>query len=222
MSRLQIAFALIALMVAVPSPPPAASPNPPDWSPPVNIGVFINSTSDDDGPAISADRLSLYFNSNRPGGSGGQDIYVAQRDDEEDPWGSPVNLAMVNTSANEFAPAFSHDERHMFFASNRPGGKGGFDLWVSFREDPDDDFGWQAPVNLAVVNTTSNEAGPGWLREGADEILYLTSNRPGGAGAADIYASVRQEGRFLRCAGDGRRAQQSSPGRARDRAPEQP
>lgn len=184
--------AVLALILASPV---AAAPDFGDWSASVNLGPLINSAFADEGPAISKDGFSLYLTSTRPGGSGGQDIWVAQREHEGAPWGAPVNLgSTVNTAADESAPAFSRDGHRMFLVSNRLGGVGGLDIWVSFREDKNDDFGWQAPVNLgAPLNSTSNDAGPGSVREGGEEVLYLTSNRPGGAGGPDIYRSVRQK-----------------------------
>jgi hypothetical protein len=190
---LGLSFAALLILILA-SAPAGAAPDFGDWSAPVNLGPAINSGSADEGPAISKDGLSLYFTSTRPGGSGAQDIWVAQREDEDAPWHPPVNLGpTVNSSANESAPAFSRDGRHMFLVSDRPGGVGGLDIWVSFRPNKHDDFGWQAPVNLgAPVNSTFNDAGPGSLREGGEEVLYLTSNRPGGSGGPDIYRSVRQ------------------------------
>jgi hypothetical protein len=187
------ASALLVLILA--STPVAAAPDFGDWSAPVNLGPVVNSASADEGPAISKDGLSLYLTSTRSGGSGGQDIWVTQREEEDAPWGAPVNLGpTVNTSAIEQAPAFSPDGHRMFFVSDRGGGAGGFDVWVSFREDKHDNFGWQTPVNLgAPINTASNDAGPGSLRDGGEEVLFFTSNRPGGPGGPDIFASVRQE-----------------------------
>jgi Tol biopolymer transport system component len=187
-------FGLCASLVLLSSQPIAAAPDPSEWSEPVNLGPLVNSAFADEGPAISEDGLSLYFTSTRPGGFGGQDIWVAQRHDRAAAWGAPVNLGpTVNTAANENAPAFSRDGHRMFFVSNRAGGVGGLDIWVSFREHRSDDFGWQAPGNVgAPVNTASNDAGPGWSREGGEEVLFFTSNRPGGSGGADIYVSARQ------------------------------
>ena len=162
-----------------------------DWSAPINLGPIVNSTSMDRAPAISKDGLSLYFTSTRPGGVGGEDIYVSQRESQDSEWGPPVNLGpIINTTANEMVPAFSRDGHLMFFATNRPLGFGGLDIWVSRREHTDDDFGWQPPENLgAGVNSTSIDAGPSYFDN--DEVgvpqLYFNSNRLGGSGS--IYVS---------------------------------
>jgi len=60
--------------VAVLASHPAAAPEYSDWSAPINLGAIVNSASNDQGPAISKDGLSLYFSSGRPGGFGGSDI----------------------------------------------------------------------------------------------------------------------------------------------------
>lgn len=189
----QLRLVSTALLILLPALPIVAQDFS-DWSAPVNLGSVVNSGFNDEGPAISRDGLSLYFTSNRPvGGFGGQDIWIAQRKNKDSPWGMPVNLGpTVNTAADESAPAFTFDEHHMYFVRNRPVGSG-LDIWVSFREDKHDDFGWQAPVNLgAPVNSPSNDAGPGSLNDGNEQILFFTSNRPGGPGGPDIFASVRQ------------------------------
>src|SRR2546422_160022 len=179
-----------------------------DWSAPVNLGPVINSAFSDQGPAISKDGRSLYFTSNRPGGLGGFDMYVSQREDVDEPWSSPVNLGpTVNTAFDEGNPAFSRDGHFLFFQSKRPGGFGGIDIWVSRRNHTHDDFDWQLPVNLGPgVNSAADDNGPSYFQndegdfenddegdceneeEGAPQ-LYFGSSRPGGLGAADIYLS---------------------------------
>jgi hypothetical protein len=164
-----------------------------DWSAPVNLGPVINGAGSDQGPAISKDGLSLYFTSNRPGGLGGFDMYVSQREGVDEPWGPPLNLGpTVNTSSDEGNPAFSRDGRFLFFQSRRPGGFGGIDLWVSVRKYPCDDFGWKTPVNLgAGVNSADDDNGPSYFDNegGGAHQLYFGSSRPGGPGASDIYLS---------------------------------
>ena len=164
-----------------------------DWSPPINLSPALNSTAEDFAPHISKNGLSLYFSSTRPGGFGAEDLWVSKRASVDAPWGQPVNLgSIINTEANERSPALSRDGHYMFFATTRSGGLGGFDVWISWRHDTRDDFAWQTPVNLgAQFNTAATDAGPAYF-ENADAgipLLFLASNRPGGAGGLDIYVS---------------------------------
>lgn len=162
------------------------------WSEPSNLGPVVNTAFEEEGPEISKDGLSLYFYSLRPGGQDGEDLWVARRADSDSPWGPAVNLGSVlNTSANERSPALSRDGRLLFFSTDRPGGRGGLDLWVSHRADVHDDFAWEAPENLGPINTAANDTGPTFFEN--DDLgrpqLYFVSNRPGGLGLADIYVS---------------------------------
>jgi hypothetical protein len=166
-----------------------------DWSAPVNLGALVNSTASDQGPAISKDGLSLYITSNRAGGLGGFDMYVSQRASVDDPWSSPVNLGpTVNTAFDEGNQAFSRDGHYLFFQSKRPGGLGGVDLWVAYREHTHDDFDWQTPVNLgAAINSPADDNGPTYFENEDDgpPLLYFGSLRAGGVGGADIYVSTQ-------------------------------
>jgi hypothetical protein len=137
-----------------------------DWSAPVNLGAPVNSGFEDAGPAISRDGRSLYFGSTRPGGSGAFDLWVSTRRSTRDPWGTPANLGpVVNSGFVDNVPALSPDEHWLFFNSNRPGGFGDSDLWVSWRPRVHDDFGWQAPVNLGpTINTPFFDAGASLVR----------------------------------------------------------
>ena len=162
-----------------------------DWSEPINLGPNVNSTSLERGPAISKDELSLYFASNRPGGFGGEDIYVSQRETRDDEWGPAVNVGpTINTIDNEQVPAFSRDGHLMFFASNRPGGFGGVDIWVSRRDHTHDDFAWQEPENLgAGVNFAGLQEGPSYFENeeaGVPQLYFSSGMNPDGPG---IYVS---------------------------------
>jgi Tol biopolymer transport system component len=171
---------------------PTAAPTYSDWGAPVNLGAVVNSPFNDVGPAISKDGLSLFIGSDRPGGFGGFDIWVSQRASLDAPWGPPVNLGPAVNGANlENVPALSRDEHWMFFNSDRPGGFGQNDLWASYRAHTKDDFGWQAPVNLASLNTLFLDQGAGYFEndEGGAPLLFFNSDRPGGAGATDVYVS---------------------------------
>jgi hypothetical protein len=167
-----------------------------DWSAPVNLGPIVNSPVTDIEVSISRDDRSLYVASNRPGGFGGFDIWVSQRANAKDAWGTLQNLGpTINSAFNEQGPSVSLDGQDIYFFSNRDGGLGGNDLYTSSRSDRQDDFGWRAPTNLGSgVNSAANEGQPVIYRNqrtGA-VTLYFNSNRPGGPGVTDIYLSVQQ------------------------------
>jgi hypothetical protein len=197
-----IAFGLAILAVAGPLRGLEAS-NISEWSQPENLGPEVNSAFEDLAPHLSSDGLALYFASTRPESLGGEDLFVSRRATRHDPWGPASNLGpALNTASNERSPALSLNRRLLFFATDRPGGSGGFDIWLSWRADPNDDAGWQPPVNLGTgVNTAATDAGPSFFEGGvlahlwpfrpAIPQLYMASNRPGGPGGLDIYlASV--------------------------------
>jgi len=104
-------------------------------------------------------------------------------------WSDPENLgSSINTTFNEQGPTLSNDELSLYFGSDRPGGIGGFDVWVSQRACKDCD--WETPVNLGpAVNTPSDETGPGLSVDG--HLLFFRSTRPGGAGLGDVFLSKR-------------------------------
>lgn len=160
-----------------------------DWSAPVSLGPVVNSTSNDQNAQLQKDELAIYFSSDRPGGLGRLDIYVTRRASLDSPWGPPVNLgAPVNTPANDFAPNISIDGHLLFFASGRPGGHGGADLYMSRRDNPNDD-NWSDPVNLgAEVNTTDAEQAPNYhqnAEEGAGNTYFNRGNSL--LNQADLY-----------------------------------
>jgi Tol biopolymer transport system component len=103
------------------------------WGPLTDI-TELNSTANDNRPSISTNGLEIYFYSNRPGGQGGNDVWVASRASIDAPWSTPVNLGpIVNTSASEQATDLSSDGQTLFFGSDRTGGSGGIDLYMTTR-----------------------------------------------------------------------------------------
>jgi hypothetical protein len=165
-----------------------------DWSSPGNVGAPVNSSFNEQHPALSPDGLSLYFVSDRPNGMGGFDIWVSRRLDRDSPWEEPVDVEPLNSSVAEFAPAFDPGGHLLFFGSERPGGCGGRDLWVSFRKDKHDDLAWEAPVNLGcVVNWAGFDDGPAFVDDDETGVgtLYFISNRPGGRGDRDLWQTTR-------------------------------
>jgi len=126
------------------------------WDPPHNLGAPVNGPYWDYGPFITRDGLTLYFSSNRPGGSGGADIYFATRARIGDPWGQPVNLGpTVNGFAWDQNPSISADGLSLYFGSNREkigtAYPGSCYLYVTTRATANDP--WSAPVRLgSAVN----------------------------------------------------------------------
>src|SRR5260370_38257235 len=107
-----------------------------DWSRPVNLGPSINTQYSEFHMAISADELSLFFSSDRPGGLGGNDLWVAQRARVADDWEPAQNLGpRFSTSLHEACLALSPEGHWLFFCSNGHGGFGRFDMCAAFRTD---------------------------------------------------------------------------------------
>jgi Tol biopolymer transport system component len=149
-----------------------------EWSAPQPFPAGINSTTNEQNAVLSRDGLSLYFSSNRPGGMGDLDIYIAQRATVDSPWGNPINVgASINTSSADFAPNLSIDGHLLFFSSTRPGGQGASDLYVASRANPNDDFGWENVTSLGTVNTTDFENAPFYLQNAEDGRTNLYFNR---------------------------------------------
>jgi hypothetical protein len=174
-----------------------AQPSFSEWSVPVNLGPDVNSPDNDMGAALSKDRLSLYFASNRPGGFGLADIFVSQRISEEAPWGLPVNLGpVVNSAAEDTIPNLSRDGHWLYFMSRRPGslpnaaGVLSFDIWVSYREHVHDDFDWQPPMHLEPpVNSPSFDQSPFFLDNDDISVPQLFFTRTTAITGNDILVS---------------------------------
>ena len=156
---------------------------------PTNLGPTVNSSVRDDRASISSDGLELYFASDRPGGYGDSDLYVAIRPTTDAPWGEPFNLGpIVNTSTRERGPRLSFDDLSLLFHSNRPGGSGGTDLHIATRTTKE--AAWGIPVNLGpTVNSSVNDATASISPDGLE--LYFHSSRSGGLGGADLYVATR-------------------------------
>ncbi len=96
----------------------------------------VNSDAQDGQPFLSDDSRELFFYSNRPGGLGGNDIWVASRDWAWNAWGAPSNLGpSVNSAAPETRPSLSSDGTHLYFGTTRaaPIGEGSSDVFVATR-----------------------------------------------------------------------------------------
>ena len=164
------------------------------WSAPENIGASVNTAALEGCPFISKDNLSLFFASNRSGGSGQTDLYVSTRANKNAAWDVPVNLGpVVNSASAEVCPTLSISGNYLYFVSNRPGGCGGDDIYVSRRRKGRNSVGWETPVNLGCqFNSPQNDITPSLFTDENDTTyLYFSSNRLGGLGLMDIYVSIQ-------------------------------
>jgi Tol biopolymer transport system component len=81
------------------------------------------------------DGLEIYISTERPGGPGTRNIWVATRESTSEAWSTPVIVPVINSTNSDGAPALSFDGKSLIFFSNRPGGSGANDLYISTRTD---------------------------------------------------------------------------------------
>ncbi|MCX5646979.1 MAG: protein kinase [Phycisphaerae bacterium] len=138
---------------------------------------------------FSSDGLEMYIASQRAGGYGGWDYWVLSRPSKEDDWGAPVNLGpAVNSSKDDCLGSISPDGRTFYFSSDRNGGYGGLDIYMSTRATKSSP--WGQAVNLGPsINSSGDDRSPCISPDALE--LYITSYRPGGYGYHDIYVSRR-------------------------------
>ena len=105
-------------------------------------------------------------------------------------WSAPTNVgSVVNSPSNELSPELAKDGLALYFGSNRPGGFGLNDIWVSTRASTDDP--WGAPVHLAALSSAGGDNGVHVSRDG--HWMYITTSREGGLGGNDLWVSYRQD-----------------------------
>lgn len=140
----------------------------------------VNTDSWESQPCISADGRELFFVSRR---NGNADIYRSERN-ADGTWGEPQNIGEpVNSKGSEMAPFLHPDGRTLYFSSDKHIGMGGFDLFVSRRNEEGQ---WQEPVNLGFpINTSGDEINFFVAADG--RTAFISSQRENGRGGYDIY-----------------------------------
>ncbi len=133
--------------------------------------------------AVTPDGNNIYFSSDRPGGYGGRDLYRLVKMPDGS-WSLPINLGPeINTAYDEDAPFMAIDNKTMYFASNGPKSIGGFDIFITVR---DEENTWSPPINLGYpINSTGDDLYFTTTVNG--KKAYLTSFRKNGLGEKDIY-----------------------------------
>lgn len=164
-----------------------------NWSAPKSIGITpsvvgnIRSNIGSVGLSPDGQKLLVYMGTTANTG----DIYACQL--QGDKWSAPGKLGKeVNSSAQESSASQTPDEKTMYFASNRPGGIGGMDI---YRVEKQTSGEWSAPVNLGpTINTPYDEEAP--FIHPDKKTLYFSSDGHNSMGGNDIFKAVYEKGRW--------------------------
>jgi hypothetical protein len=139
----------------------------------------VNSAGDDGTPRLSADELEMFFFSDRPGGAGVQDIYVAKRASRDDDFGTPMPIRELNTIGAEGGAFLASDNLTLYYHA-------GLSMLVAARPSRTAPFG--TPATVDNIDGPQDDAEP-YLTQN-DQVIYFPSNRVT-VGNYDIYRSIR-------------------------------
>jgi outer membrane protein OmpA-like peptidoglycan-associated protein len=158
------------------------------WSKALNLGQPVNTPYNEGGSSISQDGQTVYFTScERKDVIGRCDLYAAFINGKD--WQEPRNLGpKINSVYYDAQPCLSHDGKWLYFVSDRPGGIGNNDIWVSEKIGGR----WQEPQNLGpIINTPGNEYYPFLFHDG--RTLFFVSDGHDGFGGMDVFVSTLGE-----------------------------
>jgi outer membrane protein OmpA-like peptidoglycan-associated protein/Tfp pilus assembly protein PilF len=165
-----------------------------DWTAPVSISANINTAQNEGTCSISADGRTLVFTSCQGRQSFGScDLFVSYRIGNE--WVEPINMGpKINTYSWESQPSLSADGRTLYFVSDRRGGYGRRDIWMSKLGE---DGQWGTPTNLgSTINTPDDDLSPFVHANGT--TLFFSSQGHLGLGGYDLFFSDMKSGNWSR------------------------
>jgi len=145
----------------------------------------VNGNSLDGSPFVSSDDRTLLFFSDRAGGVGDRDLWMATRASPDSDFAGPAPIPGVNSTSLDLLPELSPDGLTLLFESVRSGGSGSSDLWLAERSVPSGAFG--APRPLSELNTSGREEGFSLSR---DQLTIVFSSNRGGSGM-DLWVATR-------------------------------
>ena len=157
-----------------------------DWHEPKKLPGTINSEEAEGTATMSADGnviVCSYCGEGRES-YGNCDLYISQRKGNE--WGKLKNLGpSINSKFHESQPSLSADGRTMYFASDKEGGFGGLDIYVSSMNENDE---WSQAENMgSLINTDKNEGSP--FIHSSGQSFFFSSQGHVGMGGYDLYLS---------------------------------
>ncbi|MEZ4804511.1 MAG: OmpA family protein [Bacteroidia bacterium] len=168
------------------------------FGPSVRLPEPVNTSGNEGTISVTADGKIIFFSAKDrvspngvPIGQGGFDIYFSAYHDGQ--WSKPVNIGPpINSPSWDAQPSISPDGLTLYFASDRPGGYGGADIWKSTFKDGR----FQLPENLGPeINTAGEEQSP--FIHYDNQTLYYSSDGLPGVGGMDIYVSkIDEEGNY--------------------------
>ncbi len=163
-----------------------------EWSTPqmIDDGKTINHKKFwETSACMTLDHKTIFFTSDRKGGLGGLDIYMAKKKDDGQ-WGEPKNLGnIINSDLNEESPFIHPDGKTLFFSSRGGENMGGYDI---FRTVLQENGSWSIPENLGYpINTVHNDVHFSLTADGRK--AYFSSSRIDSQGKEDIYKVVLDE-----------------------------
>ena len=109
----------------------------------------------DEDPTLTSDMREIYFLSTRDGGPGHGDVWRSSRESVDASWNPPVLVDAVSSPSRETSPAISFDGLFLYFASDRDGGQGNYDIYLSSR--PTVDAGWSSPISVDGLNSPGDD-----------------------------------------------------------------
>jgi OOP family OmpA-OmpF porin len=157
------------------------------WGKPASVSSKINTPENEGTCTVSADGRQIIFTSCRGRiGFGGCDLFMSEKRGDE--WSEPVNLGSgVNSAYWESQPALSPDGRVLYYASERRGGRGGKDIYVSYKNEKG---AWsKAEILPPHINTPADDLSP-FIHANGRTLFFATTGRVG-FGGYDIYVTER-------------------------------
>jgi len=140
----------------------------------------VNGASLDHLPWLSRDELTLLYVSTRAGGVGRSDVWFSRRASRGDDFDPPQLVSSLSSSADEGRAVVSNDGKLVIFASERSGGQGGQDLWMTTHAGGGDNLGQlDPPINLSELNSPALDVDPFLTAD--ERELFFSSNRNGSA-----------------------------------------